>query len=73
MLCGIELQVLTTWYKKDRCSFVYFIHRIVNMRKVKERVGRECLTLDFVKFWFRLYGCCLWCKLYIIILPTSNW
>ena len=40
------------------------------MREVEQRVGRECLTLYFVKCWCRLYGICLWYKLYII-LPTS--
>ena len=61
---GIEFQVLTPWYKKDSCSFVHFINGIVNMREVEQRVGRECLTLDFVKYSFRLHGCCLY-KLYI--------
>ena len=46
MLWGIEFQVLTPWYKKDCCSFVVFINRIVNMREEEQRVGRECLTLD---------------------------
>ena len=72
MLWGIEFQVLTPWYKKDYCSFVVFINGIVNMREEEQRVGRECLTLDFEKCWFRLYECCLWYKLYII-LPTSLW
>ena len=62
MLWGIEFQVLTPWYKIDCCSFVVFINGIVNMREEEQRVGRECLTLDFEKCWFRLYGCCLWYK-----------
>ena len=37
------------------------------MREVEQWVGRECLTLDFVKCWFRLYGCCLWYKLNITV------
>ena len=72
MLWGIEFQVLTPWYKKDCCSFVLFMNGIVNIRKEEQRVGRECLTLDFVKYCFRLHGCCLWYKLYII-LQTSYW
>ena len=40
------------------------------MREVEQRIGREYLTLDFVKYWFSLHGCCLWYKLYII-LPTE--
>ena len=43
MLWGIEFQVLTSWYKKDCCSFVLFINGIVNMREKEQRVGRECL------------------------------
>ena len=58
--------------KKDCCSFVLFINGIVTMREVKLRLGQECLTLDFVKYWFRLYGCCLGLKLYII-LPAPYW
>ena len=72
MLWEIELHILTFWYKKDCCSFVLFIRGIVNVREVKHRVGRECLTLDCVKYWFSLHGCCLWYQLYII-LPTSYW
>ena len=60
MLWGIELQILTSWYKKDCCSFVLFINGIVNTREVEQRVGRECQTLDCVKYWFGLHGCCLW-------------
>ena len=59
MLWGIEFQVLTSWYEKDCCSFVLSINGIVNMREMEQRVGRECLTLDFVTCWFRLYECCL--------------
>ena len=70
MMWGIEVQVLTPWYKKDCSSLVHFINGIVRMREVELRVGRECLTLDFVKYCFRLHGCCLWYKLYII-LPAS--
>ena len=72
MLWGMEFQVLTPWYKKDCCSFVVFINGIVNMREEKQRVGWKCLTLDFEKCWFRLHGCCLWYKLYIIFLPIHN-
>ena len=72
MLWGIEFRALTSWYKKDCCSFVLFINEIVNMREVEQRVGRECLTLDCVWYWFSLHGCCLWYKLYII-LPTPYW
>ena len=67
MSWGIEFQVLTSRYKKDCCSFVLFINRIVSMREVELQVGRECQTLDFVKYWFRLHGCCLWYKLYVIL------
>ena len=70
MMWGIEFQVLTPWYKKDYCSFVLFINGMVNAREVEQRVARECLTLDFVKCSFKLYECCLWCKL-CNILPTS--
>ena len=70
MLWGIDFQVLTSRNKKDCCSFVLFINGIVNMREVEQRIGREYLTLDFVKYWFSLHGCCLWYKLYII-LPTE--
>ena len=65
MLWGIESQVLTPWYKKDCCSLILFVNGIVNTREVEQRVGWECLTLDFVKYWLRLHGCCLWYKLYI--------
>ena len=70
MMWGIEFQVLTPWYKKDYCSFVVFTNGTVNMREVEQRVGRECPTLDFVKVSFKLYECCLWYTL-CIILPTS--
>ena len=69
---GIEFQVLTPWYKKDCCSLKLFINEIVSMREVELRLGQECLTLDCVKYWFRLHGCCSWYKLYII-LPASSW
>ena len=46
MLWGIEFQVLTTWYKKDCCSFILFVNGIVNMRGVGQRVGQECLISD---------------------------
>ena len=36
------------------------------MREVELRVGRKCLTLDFVKYWFRLHECCLWYKFYTL-------
>ena len=72
MLWGIEFQRLTSWYKKDCCSFVLFINGIVSMRGVELHVGRECLTLDFVKYWFRLHLCCLWYKL-CIISPAPYW
>ena len=72
MLWGIEFQVFTSWYKKDCCSFVLFMNGIVSMGEVEPRVGRECLTLDLVKYWFRLHGCFLWYKLYII-LPAPYW
>ena len=45
---------------KDCCSFLLFMHGIVNMREVEQWVGLKCLTLDFVKYWFGLCGCCLW-------------
>ena len=67
MLSGIKFQVLTPWYKKDCCSFVLFINGIVSMREVELHVGRERLTLYFVKYWFRLHECCFWHKLYIIL------
>ena len=70
MLWGKEYPVLTPWYKKDCCSFVLFINGMVNMSKMEERVELECLILNFVKCWFRLYGCGIWYKIYII-LPTS--
>ena len=70
MLWVIEFQVLTPWYKKGYCSFVLFINGMVHMREVKQRVGRECLKLNFVKYWCRLHECCLWYKLYIV-LPTA--
>ena len=53
MLCGIEFQVLIPWYTKDCCSFVLFMNGI-NLREIEQRVERECLTLDFVKYWLRL-------------------
>ena len=49
MLWEIEFQLLTSWYKKDCCSFVLFINGIVTLREVEQRVGWECLTLDFTK------------------------
>ena len=63
MMWRVEFQVLTTWYKKDCCSLVLFINGIVSMREVELRVGQECPTLDFVKYRFRLHGCCLWYKI----------
>ena len=42
------------------------------MREVEQRVGRKGLTLDCVKYWLSLHGCCLWYILYII-LPTPYW
>ena len=73
MLWGIEFQVLTPWYKKDCCSFVLFINGIVIMTEVEQWVGRECQSRNaFVKRCFRLYGCWLWYKLYIIS-STSYW
>ena len=72
MFWGTELQVLTPRYKKDCCSFVLFINGIVSMREVELLVGWECLALDIVKYWFRLHGCWLWYKLYII-LPSPYW
>ena len=67
MLWRMEFQVLTPWYEKDCCSFVLFINGIANMGEEEQRVGRKCLTLDVVKCWFRLCGCCFWYKLYIIL------
>ena len=72
MLCGKKFQVLTPWCKKDCCSFVLFINGIVSVKEVKLRVERECVTLDFVKYWFRLHGRYLWYKL-CIILPVPYW
>ena len=48
MLCEIEFQVLTPWYKKDCCSFVLFISGIVNMREVELRVGWKCFKTYMV-------------------------
>ena len=56
MLWEIQFQVLTPWHKKDCCSFVLFINGIVSIREVELRVWRECQTLYFVKYWFRLHG-----------------
>ena len=72
MLWGKEFQVLTPWYKKDYCSFVLFINGIVRTREVELHVGRKYLTLDVVKYWFRLHECCLWYKS-CIILPAPYW
>ena len=58
MLCGVEFQILTPWYK-DCWRFVLFINGRVNMKEVEQRVGQECLTLDVVKYWFRLSRRCL--------------
>ena len=60
MLWGIEFHVLALWYKKDCCSLVLFTSGIVNMKEVEQQVERECLTLDFVKYWCRLQGFHLW-------------
>ena len=42
------------------------------MREVELRVGLECVTLGVVKYWFRLYRCCLCYKLFIV-LPVPYW